>query len=189
MNTHAMQAGEIPALSDQARRMYRGGIWFLVLAEAIIFVTLFSTRFLLAGTARSVEPGDPVGILITLTLVVSLAPAWLAKRQILAGNAAAMSRHLLVATVLAVFALAVILYDWMTLSFAAGSPFGENYVIVTGYHALHIVIGALWLFAAGIAGRKGIYTRDNHWVVEGGVVFWTSIVAVWILLYVIYFVI
>lgn len=189
MNAHAATAGPLPPLSEQARRMYRGGIWFLILAESMIFVTLFSTRFLLAGTERSVEPDHPAGLLITAALVVSLAPAWLAKRRIAAGNAAAMSRQLLAATMLAVLALAVIVYDWATLSFAVGSAFGENYVIATAYHALHILIGALWLFAASVAGRRGVYTKENHWVVEGGIVFWSFVVAVWIVLYVVYFVV
>lgn len=189
MTEQAQAIGPLPPLSADARRMYRGGIWFVIMAETMIFVTVFSTRFLLAGTERVLEPSDPVGVLISLALIISLIPAWLAKRTIAAGDAPAMARHLLITAALGAVALVVIVYDWVTLAFPVGSPFGENYVISTGYHAVHILIGAIWLFAAAIAGGKGVYTRDNHWVVDGGVLFWTFIVLMWVLLYVIFFVV
>lgn len=177
-----------PPLSDNDRRMYRGGIWLIIVAESMIFVTLFSTRFLLAGRGGPVEAGDPIGLGITAALIVSLIPAWLAVRAIVAGDAATMSRWLAVTALLGAAVLLAIVYDWSTLAFPAGSRFGENYIISTGYHAAHIVIAAIWLAAAAVAGGRGVYTRDNYWVVEGGVLFWTFVVAMWVGLYLVFFV-
>lgn len=178
----------VPPLSDNERRMYRGGIWLIVLAETMIFVTLFSTRFLLAGRGGPLEAGDAIALGIAVALIVSLLPAWLALRAINSDNAAAMSRNLAVTALFGAAVLVAIVYDWSTLSFAAGSRFGENYVISTGYHAAHILIAVVWLAAAAVAGGRGAYTRDNHWVVEGGVVFWTFVVAMWIALYLVFFI-
>jgi heme/copper-type cytochrome/quinol oxidase subunit 3 len=180
---------EFPPLSDNARRMYRGGIWLVIVAESMIFVTLFSTRFLLAGMASPLDAGDPIGLGILAVLVLSLIPAWLALRAIVSGNAMAMARHLAVASLLGVAVLVLIVFDWSTLSFTAGSRFGENYIISTGYHAAHIAIGIVWLAAAALAGGRGAYTRDNHWVVEGGILFWTFVVAMWLALYIVFFVV
>jgi len=178
----------VPALSDNQRRMYRGGIWLVIVAESMIFVTLFSTRFLLAGRGGPVEAVDPIGLGITIGLIVSLLPAWLALRAIVAGDAAAMSRNLAITAIFGAAVLVAIVGDWWTLEFLAGSRFGENYIISTGYHAAHIVIAVIWLAAAAVAGGRGAYTRDNHWVVEGGVIFWTFVVAMWIALYLVFFV-
>jgi cytochrome c oxidase subunit 3 len=178
----------VPPLSDNQRRMYRGGIWLVIVAESMIFVTLFSTRFLLAGRGGPLEAGDAIGLVISAALVVSLLPAWLALRAIDAGNPAAMSRNLAITALFSAAVLVAIVYDWSTLSFAAGSRFGENYVISTGYHAAHILIAVVWLAAAAVAGGRGAYSRDNHWVVEGGVVFWTFVVAMWIALYIVFFI-
>jgi heme/copper-type cytochrome/quinol oxidase subunit 3 len=178
----------VPPLSDNQRRMYRGGIWLIIVAESMIFVTLFSTRFLLAGRGGPLEAGDVIGLGISAALAVSLLPAWLALRAIVEGNAAAMSRNLAITALFAAVVLVAIIYDWSTLSFSAGSRFGENYIISTGYHAAHILIAVVWLGAAAVAGGRGAYTRDNHWVVEGGVLFWTFVVTMWVALYLVFFV-
>ncbi|MEP0314159.1 cytochrome c oxidase subunit 3 [Hyphomonas sp.] len=188
MTSPAVTAGTVQPLSDNARRMYRGAIWLVIIAEAMIFVTLFSTRFLLAGMDRPVEPTDPLGLTVTATLVVSLIPTWMGLRNIAGGDSSVMSRNLAISALLSAAALVVIVYDWTTLSFPPGSPFGENYIVSTGYHAAHIAIGGIWLAAAAVAGRRGAYTKDNHWVVEGGVRFWMFVVAMWIALYVVFFV-
>lgn len=188
MTSYAGTMAAPAALSTHARRMYRGGIWLIVLAESMIFVTLFSIRFLLAGPVSMVTPGEPLTVFITVILALSLIPAWLAKKRIAAGDAAAMSRNLLLASLLGFAALAAMVFDWSHLGFSAATAFGENYVISTGYHAVHVLIGVLWLFSAGIAGFKGVHTRENHWVVEGGVVFWSFVVALWFILYIVFFV-
>lgn len=178
----------LPPLSERDRTMYRGGIWLLLVAEAMIFVTVFSSRFLLAGTARAVGPLNPIGLGITIVLIVSLWPAWRAKQSIVNDDAAGMGRNLTITGWLGIVVLAAILFDWTHLAFNVGSRFGESYVVSTGYHAVHIVIGCIWLMAAATAGRRGVYSRANHWVVEGGLMFWAFVVAMWVALYLVFFV-
>lgn len=184
----AIAQGAATPLTDNDRRMYRGGIWLVIVAETMIFVTLFSTRFLLAGRGGPLEAADPLGLGILVALVISLVPAWLALRAIVLGDAVAMSRNLSIVVCLGIAVLVAIVFDWSTLSFPAGSRFGENYILSTGYHAVHILIAVIWLAAAGVAGWRGVYTPGNHWVAEGSVVFWTFVVAMWIALYVVFFV-
>ena len=131
--------------------MYRGGVTLVIIGEVLVFVTLFSTRFLLAGMERLVEPRSAIGLVISAALVVSLIPAWLARSRIAAGDAKGMAGHLFAAAALAAIALIAMVYDWANLPFTAGSPFGENYVISTGIHAVHVLIGGFWLFAAATA--------------------------------------
>lgn len=176
-------------LSDDERRMYRGGIWLLILAEAMAFASVFSTRFLLAGMETPLHAGNAIGVVITAALVLSVIPAGLALRRIASGDNAGMARQLWLVALLGAVALAAIVFDWTNMAVSAASAFGENYVLSTGYHAVHILIGVVWLGAAAVAGRRGAYTQGNHWVIEGGVLFWYFVVAMWIALYLIFFVI
>lgn len=178
-----------PPLSARQWRMYRGAIWLVILAEAMIFVTLFSTRFLLAATERAQGLNQTLGIAVSVLLLASVFPARWAVRRIARGDARAMSASLASVAVLAAVVLALIAYDWVTLGFSPGTRFGENYVLATGYHAFHILAGLIWLAAASVAGRRGRFTPGNYWAVEAGVLFWNFVVLMWILLYVIYFVI
>lgn len=187
MTVQSGSDASLPPLTDDRRRMYRAGVWFFIVSEAMIFVTVFSTRFLLSGTERLLDPLDPKGIFILLVMLASLIPAWQARQHIRRGEADAMARSLSIAAVLGVLALAGIVFDWATLAFAAGSPFGENYIVSTGYHALHIFVGLIWLGSASAAGRRGVHTRENHWVVDGGIDFWFFVVAMWVVLYAIFY--
>ena len=181
-------AGPVPPLSDNQRRMYRGGILLIIVAETMIFTTLFSTRFLLAGRGGPLEAGDAVGLGYLGGARRQPHTGVAGAKRNPSGNAAAMSRSLAITALFAAAVLVAIVYDWSTLSFQVGDRFGENYIISTGYHAAHIVIAIVWLAAAAVAGGRGAYTRDNHWVVEGGVLFWTFVVAMWIALYLVFFV-
>lgn len=187
--SHALNDPYTRVMSDDERRMYRGGVWLLILAETMAFLSVFSTRFLLAGVASPLQASNKIGVVITVALIVSVIPATMALRRVKAHDCDGMAWHLMAAALLGAIALAAMLFDWTTLAFPAGSDFGENYILSTGYHALHIVIGVIWLGAAAIAGRRGAYTQGNHWVVEGGVLFWYFIVVMWIALYLIFFVV
>lgn len=59
---------------------------------------------------------------------------------------------------------------------------------MTDDHALRILVGGLWVCAATVADRKGINTSDSHWIVTGGIMFWTFVVAAWIDHLVVFFV-
>lgn len=187
--SHAPAHPSISVLSDRDRRMYRGGIWLLIIAETMGFIAIFSTRFLLAATETPLRADNVIGVVITAVLIVSMAPANMALRSIRSGDQAGMAWHLSLVAVLGAVALAAIVFDWSTLAFPAASAFGENYILATGYHALHIIIGIIWLGAAAVAGRRGVYTQGNHWVIDGGVLFWNFVVVVWIALYLIFYVV
>src|SRR3546814_14320577 len=65
MTSAALAPTGVPALSERERRMYRGGIWLLIIAETMVFITLFSTRFLLPVRRAPVGTGEPVGASLT----------------------------------------------------------------------------------------------------------------------------
>lgn len=183
--SHAATLGQRPALTPSQKRMFRGAFYLFVLAEALIFVTLFSTRFLLSGTGHPSSVNTTLGLSVTALLVVSLAPLSLALSRVRRGKRGAGLLRL--TALFGLVALALIAYDLATLTFDVGSRYGENYVLSTFFHAVHIVFGLVALAVMAGADGRGEYRPENHWPVEAATVFWWFVVVSWGVLYVVFF--
>ncbi len=181
--------GTARPLSRRERRMYLGAFSLILFAESLIFVTLFAVRFLYAGTSRAPELNYPLGIVLTVVFLASLAPVWQAERAIAQGHAETMVNRLGVTFLLGLVALVGIFYDWRTIALDPGSRYGENYFVITGVHAFHIVLGLLFLAALWSSGRRGRFTPQNYWLVTAGAWFWYLVVAAWVGLFVVLFVV
>ncbi len=174
-------------LTARQLRMYRGSLWLILLSEAMIFVTVFAVRFLMAFAQRSADVNQMLGGLLTLLFVISIFPARSAVREIRQGRNDTAMRSLLTTTLLGAAGLIGVVVDWFTTKLDPATRFGESYFLATGYHALHIFIGVIVLSALTSSARRGRFSAANHWSVEGGVLFWYFVVLMWVLLYLIYF--
>ncbi|NJD29911.1 MAG: hypothetical protein FIA92_16665 [Chloroflexi bacterium] len=183
----AVSAAALPPLDARRLRMYRGGFWLVILAESIGFLTLFSVRFLVAGTGHPAELNLPLGTLITLVFAASAVAAAGGLRAIAANDARAMIGRLRTALELGLVALILVVADWASSSLAPASRFGGAYLATTLFHAIHIVVGLLFLAAIWSSGRRGRFSAENHWLVEAGVRFWLFVAAAWFALYVVFF--
>ena len=166
--------------------MYRGSFWLFILAESFGFVTLFSVRFLAAGTGHPPELNVGLGGAITVLLGASAGSAVRGLRAVRAGDGA-VAAWLSAALALGVVALGIVVGDWMTTTLDPASRFGGAYLATTGFHAIHIVVGLIFLAALRASGRRGRFSPENHWLVEAGVRFWLFVVAAWLALYVVFF--
>lgn len=186
MSQATATANGVRSLTDQQRRMYRGAIYMFILGEAMIFVTLFSSRFLLAGMGHPANVDYTLGLTITALLVVSVIPVFAGLARVRAGNSGAGMLRL--AALLGIAALALIIYDWTGLTFDITSRYGENYVLSTGYHALHIILGLISLLVVAAGDSRREFSPAAHWQVEAAAVFWSFVVFSWIVLYAVFFV-
>lgn len=180
-------AGAHPPLDARHLRMYRGSFLLVIFAESIGFLTLFSVRFVLAGAGHPAELNGVLGVLITLAFVGSAIPAALALRAIRAGDREAMVVRLGVALGLGLTALWFVVADLSSSTIAPASRFGGIYLATLGFHAIHIVVGLVFLAALWSSGRRGRFDAANHWLVEAGVRFWLFVVAAWLAVYVIFY--
>lgn len=173
-------------LTDAQRRMFRGSFWLFILAETMIFVTLFSTRFLLAYGGHPAGLNRGLGLTVTALLLASMVPVLTGLAKVRANTGGA--GHLRLGALLGLIAIAAIVWDWATLSIPIGDRYGENYALSTGYHALHIVLGlvALTIVAGGVARHE--FRPTNHWQVEAAAVFWGFVTLSWIALYIVFFI-
>ncbi len=170
-------------LTARQIRMYWGSFWLIILSESMIFVTVFAVRFLMAFGNVSPDANRLVGGLITLVFVASVVPARSAVRAIRSGHNDTAARSLLTTAFMGLLAFAGVIADLVTVHLDPSSRYGESYFLATGYHALHIFIGLLVLFALASSARRARFNVNNYWSVEAGAVFWYFVVILYIVLY------
>jgi cytochrome c oxidase subunit III len=65
------------------------------------------------------------------------------------------------------FLIGVVGVEWQIAHFGpADGPVGSLFYAMTGFHALHVLTGVIFLGVIYRNGRKGMYTPERHWPVE-----------------------
>ncbi len=170
-----------------------GVVWLLVLAELLTFGLLFVSF----AFARWREPdvfakGQAAlslhtGALNTLLLVAASWAAVRAVRAFEADRGGAGANWLLVALAGAIGFLVVKThefagkvqagFDWATDSFTM------LYTLLTGFHYLHVLVGAIVFALLWRKARAGAYGRANHMGPASGAVFWHMVDLLWMVLF------
>jgi cytochrome c oxidase subunit 3 len=84
-----------------------------------------------------------------------------------------------------VFLLTVVFIEWPeAMHFAPPSTgYGTLFFVITGMHAFHVLTGLIILLIVFFQGRRGHYSVEDHWGVQGGVVYWHFVDVVWVFVY------
>jgi cytochrome c oxidase subunit 3 len=62
--------------------------------------------------------------------------------------------------------------------------YGSTFFMLTGFHGMHVTIGAIMLLIIWLRVVKGHFTPDNHFAFEATAWYWHFVDAVWVGLYV-----
>lgn len=160
--------------------------WF-ILAEALIFVSLFAAYWYMRLSAPSWPPAGSVpmpklvpaamtALLVSSSFTFHAAESCLERRE----HGAFVGRLALTAALGTAF-VALSAYEWNALM-AAGfrvntNAFGTAFYSLTGFHAAHVVVG-LGIFAAILlAALRG---RVNPVFVKAGGLYWHFVDIVWL---------
>lgn len=183
MSDHTLSPIEMG--QDEKYRMYIGSFWIFIIAEAMIFVTLFSSRFLLADTVTSNELSQGLGAASTILMLLSVFTVQRALNMMRANRFKNTAFYL---NITALFGFIVMLlngYEWFTISMDWGSRFGEVYYIITLFHELHLLGGLIALIAIAIHADKGHFTKESYWPVKAIQLYWIFVSAIWLCVYVV----
>jgi cytochrome c oxidase subunit 3 len=74
-------------------------------------------------------------------------------------------------------------YSEMNLKLSTG-VYGSTFFMLTGFHGLHVTIGATMLLVMLIRVFKGHFTADHHFAFEASAWYWHFVDVVWLLLFV-----
>ena len=193
-STAALDEARAPdALSVEPRLAGDGVVWLLVLAELLTFGLLFVSF----AFARWREPevfaqGQAAlslhtGALNTLLLVAASWAAVRAVRAFEADRREAGARWLLAALAGAIGFLVVKSHEFVGKVQAgfdwATDAFTLLYTLLTGFHFLHVVVGALVFALLWRKARAGAYGQANHMGPASGAVFWHMVDLLWMVLF------
>jgi cytochrome c oxidase subunit 3 len=73
--------------------------------------------------------------------------------------------------------------EWTTAEFSLSDPYGTAFFSMTGLHAGHVVSGIIMLTMVYWLGRRGHFSAERHWGVEGTIKYWHYVDVVWVFFY------
>ncbi len=176
-----------PALSRRKLHAYRLGLGLLLFAEAMVFLTLFTIRFLLAGTGHPAALDQWLGLALTGLMWASIFPARDALEAARRGESRRAAGSLLLTLLAGLLVLALVGIEWATIDLSAGSRFGGIFLTASAFHAVHMLAAVLVLAGLAIQALRGRFTPGSHFAVEAGVLFWLFMVGVWVALWTVFY--
>jgi cytochrome c oxidase subunit 3 len=188
-----------PATQLKANRL---GLWLFFISEFFLFGALLLTRFYLW-----LEPGmgqtrpalsQEMGFLTTAILLISSYFVYRGETAMEFGDVKQFTRSFMIAAVLGtLFFVGVVFFEWNIFGLSgeiAGielfghlrpwdGVYGGVFFMMTGMHALHVLSGIFLILVVWNRGRKGSFTQESHWGVEGTALYWHYVDVIWIIFY------
>jgi cytochrome c oxidase subunit 3 len=163
----------------------RLGLWLFILSDLFLFVGLLVTRFYLLGAANRPDVNQYLGLVVTTVLLVSSFFMNRAETAMAHGDRKTFLRGTLITLMLGtLFLIGVVGVEWQIAPFGpADGAAGSVFYTMTGFHALHVLSGVIFLAIVYRNGRKGLYTAERHWAVEAAAVYWHFVDVAWVFFY------
>ncbi|MBI2918632.1 MAG: heme-copper oxidase subunit III [Chloroflexi bacterium] len=165
--------------------IYRLGLWLFMGSESFLFLALLFSRFYLQGVQRPAELNQPLGLVISIVLLLSSLSAYRGETCAVYGDQAGFRRNILVTIGLGFLFLVGVGIEWSEgfHFFPPSTGFGTVFFTLTGFHAFHVLTGVLALAAVLVRGRKVQYGPGSYWAVEGAVKYWHFVDVAWVFIY------
>ncbi|MEI6576179.1 MAG: cytochrome c oxidase subunit 3 family protein [Bacteroidota bacterium] len=191
---------------DQASKL---GMWLFIFTEILLFGGLFivysiyrymhQTAFHLAGE----ELNDVIGTINTVILLVSSMTIAMSVTAIQKGNTKLVLRLIAITVILGIVFLVNKYFEWnvkfehglypsskFVQALGAGDTlFFSLYFLMTGLHALHIIVGLTVLVWVAVYIKKGRVRPDKYAFLENGALYWHLIDLIWIFLFPLFYLI
>lgn len=162
----------------------RIGLWLFIISDTFFFAGLLISRFYLFGGQRP-ELNQFVGLVVTAMLLTSSFFMNRAETAVAHDDSRTFFRGILVTIALGVlFMIGVIGVEWQIAPFrASDSAMASMFYTMTGFHALHVLSGVVFLVIVYRNARKGLYSQEKHWPVEAAAIYWHFVDVVWVFFY------
>ena len=164
-------------------------IW-MFLASDIIFFGALIAAFVVYRT-RSVSGPQPAQVLtlfhatlMTMVLLISSVAMVLALTAIRNGNRTRTWQWMLVTAGLGIIFLGLKAQEYLGLFSRGLTPstniFGSVYFTLTGFHAIHVIVGIIWILAVAAKLLRGGFSQTNYLPVEMAGLYWHFVDIVWV---------
>ena len=143
------------------------------------------------GIEGTLKPMRATGIPLinTLILLTSAATLLWAHRGLQKGARGQLKLGLLLTVALGVAFLGLQLNEhyraWTSLGLTLGSgAYGATFFMLTGFHGLHVAIGATVLSVILVRSLRGDFTADDQFAFKAATWYWQFVDVIWLLMYV-----
>lgn len=179
------------------------GMWLFLFTELFLFGGLFLVYAVFRAQYSedfhhaAIDLDVFVGTVNTVVLLVSSMTVAMSISALLKGNNKLAIRLLITTVVLALVFMVNKYFEWnhkFELNIYPGSEVLKNmergellffglYYMMTGLHALHVVIGVTLLIIIAVRIKKGIITPERYVLLENGGLYWHLVDLIWIFLF------
>jgi len=142
----------------------------------------------MGGEFRAMEPlGLP--LINTAILLTSSVTITIAHHALIAGHRGTLKLFLAATFLLGYVFVGLQAYEYlhayheMNLKLSSGI-YGSTFFMLTGFHGMHVTIGAIMLTVIWLRVMKGHFTPTSHFGFEGTAWYWHFVDVVWIGLYI-----
>jgi heme/copper-type cytochrome/quinol oxidase subunit 3 len=130
-------------------------------------------------------PGGPPELKLavpnTIILLVSSGTMWWAESGIRVGAQFRLRIGMLVTLILGIIFLVIQGIEYSHKPFALQSnAYSSLFYTITGFHGAHVTAGLLILLVAFFRSLRGDFTKDKHFHVTAGEMYWHFVDVVWI---------
>ncbi len=159
------------------------------LAEAKLLWPNFVAQWPTSGPGMT-EPFTPMGAwglpaINTLILLLSGATVTWAHWGLLKNNRKQLTIGLVLTILLGVTFLFLQAHEYAEAGFTIKTGiYGTTFFMLTGFHGLHVTMGAIMLTIILFRVLAGHFTAENHFAFEGVAWYWHFVDVVWLLLFV-----
>jgi cytochrome c oxidase subunit 3 len=139
------------------------------------------------GMTEAFTPMGPWGLpaINTLILLVSGATLTWAHWGLLKANRKQLTIGLILTVALGVIFLFLQAYEYGEAGFTIKTGiYGATFFMLTGFHGLHVTMGAIMLSVILFRVRAGHFSADNHFGFEAVAWYWHFVDVVWLLLFI-----
>ncbi|MGD2078323.1 MAG: cytochrome c oxidase subunit 3 [Chloroflexota bacterium] len=161
----------------------RMGLWLFFFSEIFLFGALLAARFYLWGNTRP-ELDQGIGVITTGVLLLSSFFMVQAETAITYGNRRGYLINGGITAILGiVFLIGVVGVEWQGHLRPGDGAYGGMFYLMTGMHALHVLSGVIIILINLYLVRKGSYSAERHWGIEGAALYWHYVDIVWVFFY------
>ena len=133
----------------------------------------------------------PVGLPLinTVILLTSSVTITVAHHALIAGKRGVLSGFLAATFILGFIFIGLQAYEYvhayndLNLRLTTGI-YGSTFFLLTGFHGLHVTLGAIMLLVIWFRVLRGHFTRENHFAFEAVAWYWHFVDVVWVGLYI-----
>ncbi len=166
------------------------GMWLLIGTEVVFFVSLIGAYLTYVETNRPIAHhvlDIPLTAVTTFVLITSSFTMVLALASIQKGDRQKLITFLMATAFLGSLFLMGQFYEFTKLWHEGISPpaniFGSTFMVLTGFHGTHVLVGIIWIFLLTFRALAGGVTRENHLAVELLGLYWHFVDLVWIVIF------